>query len=299
MHRPWPAIVFACVLVAGCKGGVTAGVEPETDAASGADGHGEADSGLDVASPADASPAEDTTIAPSDASGAPITACTPPRLPAPPSSCPQSLCGNGKLDTNCATDDAGTSVSEECDGRDLGGATCAGLGYVGGTLACKSNCTLDGQGCESCGSDPRIMTCAHPVTPSPPATISLATTSTEIAVAWSEASAGGLHFTRFSPDLTVLSDVACFPGLDVGSVSLVSMTSGWLIATTNDAPGDTLTLVRLDAQGGVTWSSPIGHADGRPPHRRLYRARRSSKGAAQATSLEGSQFTDRALGAVP
>jgi hypothetical protein len=158
--------------------------------------------------------------------------------------------------------DAGTTASEECDGRDLGGVTCAGLGYVGGTLACNSSCTLDGRGCESCGGDPRVVGCVHPVMPSPPFTLSLATTSTEIDVAWAEGSAGGLHFTRFRPDLTVLSDLACLPGLTARSVALANMPSGWLIATTNEPVGDTLTLVRLDAQGGVTWSSPILHADG-------------------------------------
>lgn len=38
--------------------------------------------------------------------------------------------------------------AEECDTADLGGATCAGAGFAGGTLRCgTSTCTLDASGC--------------------------------------------------------------------------------------------------------------------------------------------------------
>ncbi|MEE8409459.1 MAG: hypothetical protein V3T05_07635, partial [Myxococcota bacterium] len=44
---------------------------------------------------------------------------------------------------------------EECDGTDIGGSTCADLGFTGGTLACDSSCTFDASGCTSpvCGND--------------------------------------------------------------------------------------------------------------------------------------------------
>jgi hypothetical protein len=45
-------------------------------------------------------------------------------------------CGNGVRE--------GT---EQCDGADLGAATCASLGFVSGTLACTGNCTYDTSGC--------------------------------------------------------------------------------------------------------------------------------------------------------
>ncbi len=51
------------------------------------------------------------------------------------------LCGNGVIDPG-----------EECDGEDLGGATCEDLGYYGGELACGDDCTFDESGCHGyCG----------------------------------------------------------------------------------------------------------------------------------------------------
>lgn len=51
----------------------------------------------------------------------------------------ETLCGNGVVD-----------APEQCDGGDLGGATCAGLGYtLGGTLACAVGCAYDVASCAS------------------------------------------------------------------------------------------------------------------------------------------------------
>jgi hypothetical protein len=36
---------------------------------------------------------------------------------------------------------------ELCDGADLGGNTCVDVGFLGGTLACQSDCTFDASGC--------------------------------------------------------------------------------------------------------------------------------------------------------
>jgi choice-of-anchor B domain-containing protein len=48
-------------------------------------------------------------------------------------------CGDGVLDPG-----------EECDGADLGGATCSGQGCTGGTLGCTAGCKLDFSQCTSC-----------------------------------------------------------------------------------------------------------------------------------------------------
>src|SRR6185295_16415987 len=47
----------------------------------------------------------------------------------------------------------GIQSREECDGTDLGGQTCQGLGFPGGVLACTAECTLDTSGCQAavCG----------------------------------------------------------------------------------------------------------------------------------------------------
>jgi len=47
-----------------------------------------------------------------------------------------SVCGNNIKETG-----------EQCDGIDLGGATCQSLGYSGGTLSCRPDCTFDTSGC--------------------------------------------------------------------------------------------------------------------------------------------------------
>jgi len=53
---------------------------------------------------------------------------------------PPPGCGNGVVE-----------VAESCDGADLGGATCASLGFLSGTLACTAGCGYDVSGCD-CGS---------------------------------------------------------------------------------------------------------------------------------------------------
>ncbi len=55
-----------------------------------------------------------------------------------------AACGNGVRET-----------SEACDGGDLGGFTCASLGFGSGSLACTADCHLDTSGCVStalCGN---------------------------------------------------------------------------------------------------------------------------------------------------
>jgi MYXO-CTERM domain-containing protein len=57
--------------------------------------------------------------------------------------CP-SVCGDGIL-----ADGAG----EYCDGAELGGNSCASLGYVSGEVSCRAICTVDASACLSEGAD--------------------------------------------------------------------------------------------------------------------------------------------------
>lgn len=50
--------------------------------------------------------------------------------------------------------------SEECDGTDLGGNTCGGLGFNGGTLGCAPTCALDTSGCTD--QTPDGIDCRNP-----------------------------------------------------------------------------------------------------------------------------------------
>jgi hypothetical protein len=59
-----------------------------------------------------------------------------------PSCFASQTCGNGTLD-----------AGEQCDGTNLGGATCTSLGFAGGTLACSAQCTFDTSGCSTCGNN--------------------------------------------------------------------------------------------------------------------------------------------------
>ncbi len=55
-------------------------------------------------------------------------------VPPPPS----STCGNGVIETG-----------EQCDGGNLGGASCVNFSYSGGTLSCTSSCQLNTSACTS------------------------------------------------------------------------------------------------------------------------------------------------------
>ena len=56
----------------------------------------------------------------------------------------------GKITIKVKISVCGNNVKEggeQCDGSDLGGASCQSLGYSGGTLRCRPDCTFDTSGC--------------------------------------------------------------------------------------------------------------------------------------------------------
>ncbi len=64
-------------------------------------------------------------------------------------SCPGTgtYCAAGTCQNGACCGDAVAEPPEECDAPDLGGQTCAGLGYGNGTLACTAACLFDTSGC--------------------------------------------------------------------------------------------------------------------------------------------------------
>ena len=62
--------------------------------------------------------------------------------------CPQGCaCGDGVLN----------KPAEQCDGAQLGGQTCAGLGHLGGQLSCASDCSFNTAGCYGFALEPKGM----------------------------------------------------------------------------------------------------------------------------------------------
>lgn len=82
-----------------------------------------------------ATPIPTSTVS-SSASGTTPTTSSPAKTPTPEAS---PSCGNGIIDAG---------EDEECDGTNLGGATCISLGNTGGTLVCDEDCLFDDTNCD-------------------------------------------------------------------------------------------------------------------------------------------------------
>lgn len=197
--------------------------------------------------------------------------------------CPSQVCGNGRIEPGCpqlAPPAAGgatgpRATDESCDGAELGGASCASLGYAGGRLRCSRVCTFDTTGCNACARSPMVAACGRAdvqasseslSSPNPPAfPFALAATDSEVALGWlsgwaDEQNSRVAHFARFRPDLTKLGESSCAGDSQLGVVSagaavaLSARPGGWLFAAT----GPTGTTVR-----GLS-------TDGRPQANREY-----------------------------
>ncbi|HHH31762.1 MAG TPA: redoxin domain-containing protein [Polyangiaceae bacterium] len=59
--------------------------------------------------------------------------------------------GEDEPDPVCGDEEV--NGSDQCDGADLGGATCESLGFARGTLACSAECGFDVAGCEQIDAD--------------------------------------------------------------------------------------------------------------------------------------------------
>jgi hypothetical protein len=165
-------------------------------------------------------------------------------------------CGNGTRST-CSFG-SGPAITEECDGQDLGGATCASIGYAaGGTLGCSSTCNFDTGGCTTCASGAQIGACAVPAADVRDAgAIALATTATEIVVAWTSC-ASGVHAARFGADLAKIAETVVDPSPG-RAVALARSGSGFVIAAEVDGGLHVLALDASLAPRGPARTLPGG-----------------------------------------
>lgn len=205
--------------------------------------------------------------------------------PARASVCPATTCGNGARDRcmQCGPCggggggggpgidagppppwDAGVccaEVTETCDGADLGGVTCASLGYRGGTLGCDGSCGHDTGPCDACADPEARGVCQRaPVRSLDAQDLALAVNGDRVALAWVE---GSTHVgvALFDRALNVLRSTPCAGFAGARRVALTATRGGFLLAV--ETPGGVrLTPVALD---GTLAAQGATITDGRTP----------------------------------
>lgn len=245
--------------------------------------------------------------------------------------CGAALCGNGILDSceSCGGGgggggggaDAGGwypdtgpvcyTETEGCDGANLGGATCASLGYAGGTLTCTADCKLDVSGCSGCATNSTIATCVNPPLSQPVKGFAMATTSSQIGVAWIGGDAAVyrsyLNLTLFDAQLVPVAQSLCIGDEDPGSVSIARVGGHWIIASGSQSGTaiylvDDATLVptKVRVVAGAWGPTLVGRPQGGPlltfydsPDSRLVATLLDEKGNEQWRT----QLLDRTYGA--
>ncbi len=125
----------ACVIASGCSDDLTEAVGDITS------GEGTSSTTLTTATTAETSATTADTSTGADATE-PTESAT--ESGSESTSTGGETCGNGMLDDG-----------EQCDGDDLGGASCESMRLGSGTLACSDTCMFDSGGCtsRSCGND--------------------------------------------------------------------------------------------------------------------------------------------------
>ena len=186
--------------------------------------------------------------------------------PPPAPVCGSVACGNGQRD-QCAMEMTAECLArtdvEQCDGNDLGDASCLSLHFGSGNLACRSNCALDTSGCRDCvplGAG--LVSCGEaPLPVNQPWSLAVAATDTEVGIAWlGQADDSTLvSFARLAPGLDLLGSQV----LDSGppscasawrGVAVAAVASGWLIAV-GGAPEVIVYAVDRAGDKSAGWSS--------------------------------------------
>jgi len=168
--------------------------------------------------------------------------------PPPPPVC-GTLCGNGKQDTCIRALNRGCQPqawTEECDGNDFGGDSCAARGFASGKLVCLGDCTVDTSGCSGCASvgGPIVRCGLAPTLVANPTGFAIGATDTEVGLATlsnNDASGMTLSFARLTPTLDLAGawiNVEDTPGtadsIRIYAVAVAPLPSGWIVAACGD-----------------------------------------------------------------
>jgi hypothetical protein len=157
------------------------------------------------------------------------------------------------------------TVVEQCDGINLGGATCASLGFPGGALACDSACFFATNQCETCLPGPNVATCRHTeLDAAEPSALAMTTTDQEIVVAWisgpglatspSPTAAASVRLARFGADLSLIAQSSCFGPAHARNIALARSPSGFILAVEGDGG---VTIQPLDSTGAPRAASRV------------------------------------------
>jgi hypothetical protein len=165
-----------------------------------------------------------------------------------PQVCSPVLCGNDERDLCGPTPPtfgcSDPTIFEPCDRLDLGGLTCASVGFGSGALACLSDCHgFDTSRCTSCVPGGSVEGCGQvvPSTTNVPFAADIAATDADVAMAWIEEANGQvtLRFARLDSNLdVVLEESLAEPALGasvygqrgLAPVAIATLPSGWAIA---------------------------------------------------------------------
>ncbi len=184
---------------------------------------------------------------------------------------PQILTSGGSGGTDgsagpaCSEGTTSETLTESCDGTDVGVASCASLGFSGGTLGCTSFCSYDTNACDSCVANAHTLACRRTeLIANSPSSLALTASDTEIAVAWvagpgllgNEPALGSARLARFGPDLSLISQSNCFGPAHAHNIALARSRSGYIIAIDDD--GDTgVSIQSFDPSGNAVGSPRV------------------------------------------
>ncbi len=204
------------------------------------------------------------------------------------------LCGNGRIDTfsgpvicapcipNRACRCEPASITEECDRSDLGGRTCASIGFLGGALRCAADCRLDRSGCETAASKPAFAQVAAIAEALPGRDFALARRGDVLAVASTETGAVRLRTfdaatlaprggeTAWRPPATAPPGAFGLDAIQNATVdplwspALAALADGFVLAAER-AASSAYTIVTFRAPPGGGIGTPVASFPGRHP----------------------------------